>query len=246
MTSKFGFGTGSLHHLPRKQARVSLLRLANEIGITHFDTAPLYGYGLAEASIGEAFQGRRQEVTIATKIGLYPRLGMASSSSGMWIRKSIEKFLPSCRIPKFDWSRQQSEKSLKQSLNRLRTDYVDVLFVHEPHDRITNLPDLLEWLERKVTQGDIREFGVAGPPQSVKPYIGHKLGNVIQTRNSFSNGEASFLGQNGRELQFTYGYHRGEASPCWRKLVRLPLSGVIVFSSRRKQRILALESAIRC
>jgi aryl-alcohol dehydrogenase-like predicted oxidoreductase len=53
--------------------RLRLLEAAFDQGITHFDTAPLYGAGLAEEVLGRFCKGRRHNVTITTKFGLLPR-----------------------------------------------------------------------------------------------------------------------------------------------------------------------------
>ena len=53
--------------------RLRLLEAALEAGITHFDTAPLYGQGLAESLLGRLARSRRDTLTITTKFGLLPR-----------------------------------------------------------------------------------------------------------------------------------------------------------------------------
>lgn len=55
------------------RGRLRLLEEALELGITHFDTAPLYGQGLAEEVLGRFARGRRDRITITTKFGLLPR-----------------------------------------------------------------------------------------------------------------------------------------------------------------------------
>ena len=71
--SRFSFGTASLHHLGALGKQLRHLRAALEAGFSHFDTAPLYGFGMAERALGRAFGDARSEaVTIATKVGLYP------------------------------------------------------------------------------------------------------------------------------------------------------------------------------
>ena len=58
LTSRLGMGTAALHHLSTERARQSLLAAALYAGITHFDTAPMYGEGLAERSLGQFLRGR--------------------------------------------------------------------------------------------------------------------------------------------------------------------------------------------
>ena len=59
-TSRIGFGTASLHHLYRSRARSALLTAALDSGISHFDTAPMYGEGMAERELGR-FLGKARK-----------------------------------------------------------------------------------------------------------------------------------------------------------------------------------------
>ena len=69
-TSRLGFGTGSLHHAFRTRERQAILGAALDAGFTHFDTARMYGDGLAERELGRFLKGRRGRATLGTKFGL--------------------------------------------------------------------------------------------------------------------------------------------------------------------------------
>src|SRR5262245_1051361 len=71
-TSRIGFGTSRLHYLATGRAREAILRRCVELGVSHLDTAPLYGDGLAEIEIGRIFRGRRDAIVLASKYGLPP------------------------------------------------------------------------------------------------------------------------------------------------------------------------------
>jgi len=72
--SRLGFGTsGIMGSALTSAGRLRLLEVAFEEGITHFDTAPLYGQGLAESLIGRFARSRREALTITTKFGLVPK-----------------------------------------------------------------------------------------------------------------------------------------------------------------------------
>ena len=72
--SRFGFGTsGIMGAALTSTGRLRLLETAFEEGITHFDTAPLYGHGLAESLLGRFARSRRDALTITTKFGLVPK-----------------------------------------------------------------------------------------------------------------------------------------------------------------------------
>src|SRR5215831_738957 len=67
--SVLGFGTAGLLRVRRRRRRDTLAAaLAN--GITHFDTAPIYGLGESERELGQFLRGRRAQVTLTTKFGL--------------------------------------------------------------------------------------------------------------------------------------------------------------------------------
>src|SRR5436853_7833547 len=68
--SRLGLGTASLHHLLWSSERMQLLKTALDCGISHFDTARMYGEGLAEREVGRFLTGGRQRVTIGTELEL--------------------------------------------------------------------------------------------------------------------------------------------------------------------------------
>lgn len=96
---------------------------ALEAGITHFDTAPYYGYGLSESRLGEAL-GRldRRRFTLSTKVGRLVEHGNASANDGFAVQG---------RHAVFDYSRDGVMRSVQESLRRLGTDYIDILLLHD-------------------------------------------------------------------------------------------------------------------
>src|SRR5712691_9945935 len=77
-SSRLGFGCGSVMGRIGRAASLRAIAAAFDAGISHFDVARLYGYGEAEALLGEAVRGRRDRVVIASKFGLAaPRAGVA-------------------------------------------------------------------------------------------------------------------------------------------------------------------------
>lgn len=248
--SRLGLGTGSLHHLFLSTNRRRLLDQAAAAGITHFDTSPYYGHGLAEAALGDFLCGRRDAFTVATKVGLYPKGPPARTGVGVWLRKAFGKLLPGSDLPAADWSVARARRSLEASLRRLRTDHVDFLFVHEPRVTIAAADSLHDWLGRERERGTLRAFGVAGVEDCVGPLVreGHPLAQIIQTRDSLMGREANFILRTGRPLQFTYGYlsnasqGRGDPLAVVRDARSRNPSGALIVSSRRPQRIAALAS----
>jgi aryl-alcohol dehydrogenase-like predicted oxidoreductase len=206
--SRLGFGTASLHHIFGSKKRGELLAAAIDSGITHFDTAPYYGYGLAENDLGRIISKRRSEFTVTTKVGLYPQSGFSTTSSDLWSRKLLGKILPKMSKPKKVWEVNYARSSLYGSLKRLKTDYVDFLFLHEPDLALINIEEMFDWLKVEKEKGSIRAWGLAGIAELVEPFLNseYMLYNVIQTQDSIDSHEADFVLNAGRSLQFTYGY----------------------------------------
>jgi D-threo-aldose 1-dehydrogenase len=97
-------------------------------GIRFFDTAPLYGFGLAERRLGAFLrQQKRDSFAISTKVGrlLHPDAGSAEDDD--------YKGAPALR-PQFDFSYDGVMRSVEESLDRLGLDRVDVLLLHDPDD----------------------------------------------------------------------------------------------------------------
>jgi aryl-alcohol dehydrogenase-like predicted oxidoreductase len=111
---------------------------AIDSGINCFDTAEAYGMGVSEEALARALEGRRNSVVIATKFGV-----------------GYEE-MPNRR----DSSRERVLASIDKSLQRLRTDHVDVYLVHWP-DPNTPLDETMRALDDVVRQGKVRFIGVS-------------------------------------------------------------------------------------
>src|SRR5580658_10577636 len=72
-TSALGFGCGSVMGRVGRGASLRAMNAAWEAGITLFDTARSYGFGEAEAVLGEFLRGKREQAVVATKFGIAPR-----------------------------------------------------------------------------------------------------------------------------------------------------------------------------
>jgi len=178
-----------------------------DYGIVHFDSAPYYGHGLAELTLGSAVSHLRNRITITTKLGLYPSV-YCSTSPGLTIIKAVGKVIPHLSRPLVEWSIDQAKKSLIASLSRMKTNYVDYLFLHEPQISLIATHEMLKWLENLKKNGSIRYWGIAGLRDRLEPFLAANsaLADWTQTKDSNLDQEANFIKQYGRELQFTYGY----------------------------------------
>ncbi|WNG37293.1 aldo/keto reductase [Archangium violaceum] len=114
-----------------------LVARALERGVLFFDTANSYGNGEAERLLGQALRGRRAEVGIATKVGLARIRGKPEGLSGAQVTRAVE-----------------------DSLKRLGTEYVDVLYLHAP-DAATPVEETLEAVHGLLRAGKARHWGVS-------------------------------------------------------------------------------------
>ncbi len=245
--SRWSFGTASLHHLPRSIQRQRLLRAAVNAGFTHFDTSPFYGYGLAERELSGLIKSGRADLTLATKVGLYPPRHASHRPLGIWYRKVVGRVVHRVSAPRVDWSIAEARKSLAQSLRRLGTDYVDVLYLHEPDAMLIAAEQFLRWLEDEQVKGRIRYWGLAGLALPMMDLVrsGSRLAHVLQVKDSMGGHEANALIETGRKLQFTYGYlsdlRKSSLAVGWSDYVRSILArnphGSVIISTRSTERI---------
>lgn len=164
--SRLALGTAQLHHTASLPARVRLLEEAFDLGITHFDTAPLYGDGSTEEALGLAAKGKRDTITLGTKFGLLPTRWLGSMGPiglPLHLARALLARRGLITWPERNFSVETMTASLTESLKALQTDYIDIFFLHEPrlNDLDTN-EELLQRLVAEKTAGRIRHIGLAG------------------------------------------------------------------------------------
>jgi aryl-alcohol dehydrogenase-like predicted oxidoreductase len=170
-SSRLGFGCGSVMGRVGRDQSLRAVAAALDGGITHFDVARSYGYGEAEALLGEALSGKRDQVLIAGKFGLNaPRaagalrtlrpLAQKLASNVPGARAMLRSLVGGATRAADRFSVEAASASLDQSLAALKTDYLDILFLHDcAADDLTD--ELMEFLDRQITIGKIRACGVA-------------------------------------------------------------------------------------
>ncbi|WP_310962462.1 aldo/keto reductase [Nocardioides terrisoli] len=124
-----------------------MIRDAWESGIRYFDTAPSYGNGLSEHRVGHALYGHdRADFTLSTKAGyVLRRRSHASVDAGLWVE-------PAPFEAAFDYSYEGVMRSVESSLDRLLTDHLDIVFMHDV-DRYTHGAHQPEAFEEAVRKG---------------------------------------------------------------------------------------------
>jgi aryl-alcohol dehydrogenase-like predicted oxidoreductase len=115
-----------------------LIDISLERGVNFFDTANVYSQGASEEILGAAIKGRRDKVIISTKAGF--SMGESANDKGA--------------------SRFHVIKALEDSLKRLRTDYIDVYFMHGFDDE-TPVEETLRTLDYLVASGKVRYIGAS-------------------------------------------------------------------------------------
>ena len=168
-----GFGCAGLMQSPSRKERMAVLGSAVDSGITHFDTARMYGLGMAEEELGAFLRTvDRDAVTVATKFGIDAvgaarRLGRFQAPARALLQKAPAlRRVVKRRQAAFNTARSYdaavAARSLDESLTALGVDYVDILFVHAPRPGDTLESDELHhFFERARQQGKIRAWGVS-------------------------------------------------------------------------------------
>ncbi|NIK11539.1 aldo/keto reductase [Alkalibacillus almallahensis] len=124
---KVGLGTAPLGNMfrdvPEEEAQKTIQTAWNQ-GIRYFDTAPFYGAGLAEMRLGEALSAyNRDDYFIGTKVGRYIT-DEKENAEGLFEDGRQNKVIT-------DYTEEATMKSIEQSLERLKTDHLDMVFVHD-------------------------------------------------------------------------------------------------------------------
>ena len=123
-----------------RQAAIETVAAAIDHGITHLDTAYCYGEnGESEKAIAQAAQGRRNEVTIASKCGIHWQAGKKQTVDGR----------PETII-----------REAKESLLRLQADSIDLLYLHTPDPKIP-IKESAGALRRLLDEGFVRAVGLS-------------------------------------------------------------------------------------
>ena len=161
--SAIGMGCMNLSGLTGKAAPIEYglkaIRKAYDMGITFFDTAEAYGPYVNEKLVGEAIKPFRKEVILATKFGMISESGLNSSPAH--IRKVVD-----------------------ESLQRLQTDYIDLLYQHRV-DPNTPIEEVALCVKDLIKQGKVRYFDLSeAGSETIKK--AHKIQKLSAVQNQYS------------------------------------------------------------
>lgn len=122
------FGTASIGNLFQEvsdEAAQATIATAWDAGIRYFDTAPHYGRGLAETRLGHFLRKQpRESYVLSTKVGRVLSPGTQVAEADSYIN-------PAPNDVRYDYSGAGFEASLASSRDRLGTDYIDIVYVHD-------------------------------------------------------------------------------------------------------------------
>lgn len=151
-------------------ASIAAIRHAHELGVTHFDTAEMYGWGEGEKLLGAALAPIRDEVTIATKFG-FEAPAFSPNSRPDHIRTVVDA-----------------------SLTNLGVDHIDVLYQHV-HDPAVPVEDVVGVMKELVEAGKVTYLGMSNTtPENIRrAHAVHPI-SVLQTEYSvFSHESEAFF-----------------------------------------------------
>ncbi len=140
-----------------KKEAIDAIHASLDRGVTTIDTAPFYGFGVSEEMIGEAIKGKdRSRIQLLTKFGLV--WDGSNKGKGEFFFDAVDD---GKKIPIYKYaSKANVIKELEESLQRLGTDYIDLLQIHWP-DNSTPIIETMEALELLIQQGKVRAAGVS-------------------------------------------------------------------------------------
>lgn len=158
--SEISLGCMSLPPIENEAKQV--IHTAIDAGINYFDTADLYNYGENEKVVGAALKERRQNIFIASKVG-----NRWEDGKNGW---------------GWDTSPTYLQQALKNSLQRLQTDYLDVYQLHGGTNE-DNWEEVIDTFEGLKKEGLIREYGISSiRPNVFIPFLknSHAISNMMQ------------------------------------------------------------------
>ena len=168
--SRIGLGTMTMAGTYTSEGRldnaesIRTIHRALDLGVTHIDTAEVYGPFLSEEIVGEAVKGRRDEVVIATKFGL-----VSHSGGGPGVADSTAANV---------------KAAVEGSLKRLGTDRIDLYYQHrvDPH---TPIEETAQAVADLIAEGKVLHFGLSeAAPETIRRAHAVQPVTALQTEYS--------------------------------------------------------------
>jgi len=166
----YGLGLGCMgmswnrSFVPERDKMIALIRKAYDLNVNLFDTAEAYGPYVNEELVGEAIEPFRKNVTLCSKFGFEFQNGKMTGG--------------------FNSQPKHIKEVVNQSLKRLRTDYIDLLYQHRVDPNVP-MEDVAGAVKDLIAEGKVRRFGLseAGPTSIRKA---HAVQPVTALQSEFS------------------------------------------------------------
>ena len=259
---RLGFGTGGFSARGDRAQQVRLLHAALDAGITHIDTARLYGEGTAEGVVGEALRGRRDRVFLVSKAGISPpRNGATRRAMNKALALGRSVPVAGALVPQPQWSEprfgqfevSQVRDSLEQSLRQLRTDYLDLFMLHEVDIDHVKSGELVAALENWRKEGLFVRCGIASTREQTAQILAEAPGSFSTLQTSFSVFDGETTGFNAPDRFVITHSWLGAALSRFQRAFRLDpklaeKAGRVIYADVRRPHRLArclLEHALR-
>jgi len=123
---------------PSRQQGMAVLQKALDLGITHFDSAALYGFGRNEELVGPFLKPHRNKVVLVSKCGMRGENGVRT----------------------IDGRPEKLRDDIENSLRRLQVDVIDLYYLHR-YDKVTPIEESVGEMSRFVEEGKVREIGLS-------------------------------------------------------------------------------------
>jgi aryl-alcohol dehydrogenase-like predicted oxidoreductase len=174
------------------------VRRAVELGCNFFDTADAYGHGHSEEVLGAALEGVRDRVVVATKVGgnfynrdIHPLMrDRVAKAAG----RPLEEFAPDAPLPvthDANFTPAYLRFAVERSLERLRTDRIDLLQLHNPPINLISAMETYAALEELKQEGKIRFYGVSvHPPEEGIAAVNATMPDTVQIVYNLARREA--------------------------------------------------------
>ncbi|MFC8936222.1 aldo/keto reductase [Rhodococcus sp. NPDC057135] len=146
---------------------IRTIHRALDLGVTHIDTAEIYGPYLSEEIVGRAISGRRDNVVLATKFGLISHRAGAQAQVGL-----MDSSAPSVKA------------AVEGSLRRLGTDHIDLYYQHRV-DQTTPIEETAQAVADLIAEGKVLHFGLCeASPETIRRAHSVQAVTALQTEYS--------------------------------------------------------------
>jgi D-threo-aldose 1-dehydrogenase len=166
---RIGLGCAALTEPGVDGARTAaaVIERAWERGVRLFDTAPLYGGGLSEERVGAALRGlARSDYVLCSKTGVTRPYAQGPIPPGSSQRRAADVW---------DYGPQATRASVERSLDRLHTDYLDVVHLHDVEGREAQCLSAYECLRVLRAEGSVRGIGVGTNTVATSEWLMEKV-----------------------------------------------------------------------